>query len=356
MHSNHARNMLRRYGNLFLAVSGIAAIAAVIAGFAPSTPQAAADGAAPVVRVGYFPNLTHGPALAGVSQGFLQRALDGRATLDVRVVNAGPEAMEALLAGELDLAYVGPSPAINTFLKTEGRVVRIVAGAASGGASLVFRAGVEGSGVGDLARRRVAVPQLGNTQDVSLRRSLRQAGLAPKGKGGDVEVLPVRNPDILALFLRKELDAAWVPEPWATRLLHEAGARRVVDERELWPGGAFTTTVVVARKAFLDARPDLVEAFLRGHRDAVEWLLANPVEGRAAVNSELVRLTGKALPAAVLEESWTRLSFTLDPDPGNLRALADAAREAGYLRGPSADLDALFARDLLDRVLSANGS
>jgi len=256
-------------------------------------------------------------------------------------VNAGPEAMEALLAGEVDVAYVGPSPAVNTYLKSGGKALRILAGACSGGASLIARGDLDIRSVHDLDHRRVAVPQLGGTQDVSLRRFLDLNDLTTQDRGGTVSVIPIKNPDILALFLQKQIDAAWVPEPWASRLKKDAGAKTVVDERALWPNKAFTTTVIVARTAFLNRHPDAVEAILRAHLTSVAWLNANQGKAEDVVNSELKRLTGKALSKGVLREAWSRLKFTDDPNRSNILVMADSAKRAGYLKG-NVDLTGAF--------------
>ncbi|WP_025227017.1 ABC transporter substrate-binding protein [Fimbriimonas ginsengisoli] len=301
--------------------------------------SAARKGAYPL-RVAYFPNLTHAPALVGVAKGFFQKDLPDY-DVSTRVVNAGPEAMEALLAGEVDVAYVGPSPATNTFLKTNGQSLTIVAGACSGGASLVARADLPISSVRDLDGHSVAVPQLGGTQDVSCRHFLLQSGLESKEHGGTVSIIPAKNPDILTLFRRKQIDAAWVPEPWASRLRSETGAKTVVDERSLWPNRRFTTTVVVVRRAFADAHPDAVQAFVSSHERTVSWIQGHPAEAQSTVNGELKRLTGKLLGNLVLKEAWGKLDFTTDPNLTSIQALASAAYQAGYLKAAPGTLPGL---------------
>src|SRR5947207_5635860 len=258
-----------RWKALALPAAGVALLAGLAFGFGGAGKQRPA-GAGPRLRLAYFPNLTHAPAVAGVGRGDFQKALGHTASIDAKVFNAGPEEMEALLAGEVDLGYVGPSPALNTYVKSGGRALRILAGACSGGASLVARAGAEVNGIRDLDGKRVADPQLGGTQDVSLRRSLAANGLRPREKGGTVQILPVKNPDALALFLSKQIDAAWVPEPWATRLVHEARGRRIIDERDLWPEHRFSTTVLVARAAFLKDHAREVNALLRAHLAGID--------------------------------------------------------------------------------------
>ncbi len=310
------------------------------------------DGGEPAARAGqvplrlaYFPNLTHAAALVGVGGGRYAKDLPNVA-ISSKVVNAGPEAMEALLAGEVDMAFVGPSPAINTFIKTKGRAVRIVAGACDGGASLVARADVPIASVRDLAGHTVAVPQLGGTQDVSLRHFLAVNGLAPRDKGGTVAVMPMANADILTQFKRGGVDAAWVPEPWASRLREEGGGRTAVDERTLWPGGRFTTTVLVARRGFMDRYPNVVRDFVRAHATTVAWMNAHPKEAQSIANAELKKLSGKPLKESVLREAWSHLAFTTDPGASSIQAFAEAARDAGYLKADRLDLGALISEPL----------
>lgn len=328
----------------------ILAIGAFGFGCGKSSTGLAADGK-PAVRLAYFPNVTHAPGIVGVARGDFQKALGSKATLETKVVNAGPEAMEALLANEIDLSYVGPSPAINTYIKSHGKALRLLAGACSGGAALVARDGVNIASIKDLDGKRLAVPQLGGTQDVSCRHFLAVNGLKPADQpGGTVEIQFIKNPDILALFVQKQLDAAWVPEPWAARLVTDTKARIVVDERDLWPGKKFTTTVLVARKAFLDEHPEQVEAILKAHLDVTNWLQKNPDEGQKTVNAELKRLTGKALAPDVLKAAWERVQFTDDPDRPSIEAFVQAAENAGYLKEKGADVAGLFDFTLLDKI------
>ncbi|HLV79613.1 MAG TPA: ABC transporter substrate-binding protein [Chthonomonadaceae bacterium] len=344
------RHRIAKWAILALSLAGLTNLAA---GCTPSGSAHNASGK-PVLRLAYFPNVTHAPALAGVARGDFQQALGDKAALETRVVNAGPEAMEALLANAIDVSYVGPSPAINTYLKSQGRVLRLLAGACSGGASLVASADTPIHSIKDLDGKSVAVPQFGGTQDVSCRHFLAASGLRPKDKGGSVDLQEIKNPDILALFKQKQLDAAWVPEPWAARLIADAGARRVVDERDLWPGKAFTTTVIVVRKSFLDEHPDLVEAFLKAHLQETAWLQKHPEEGQTVVNAELKRLTGKALKPEVLKDAWSRVQFTDDPNRPSVEAFLQAAEEAGYLRDKGTSIAGLFDFSLLDKARLAS--
>ena len=306
-----------------------------------SAGQAALPGA-PVLHLAYFPNVTHAPGIVGVANGSFQKAVGNSVVVKPYVFNAGPEEMEALLAGQVDIGYVGPGPATNAFAKSQGRALVIIAGACDNGASLVAASGARISTVKDLDGKRVAVPQVGGTQDISLRHFLSQQGLKTEEKGGTVKVLGVKNPDILTLFKKGDLDAAWVPEPWASRLVEEAHARVVVDEKDLWPAKRFSTTVVVARKDYLEKHPQQVAAFLQAHAEVVSWLKTHPEDGQKLVNSELKRLTGKQLSAKVLKDAWGHVDFVSEPNRESIDAQAKAAVDAGYL-SPGASLDGLVA-------------
>jgi NitT/TauT family transport system substrate-binding protein len=284
------------------------------------------------VNLGYFANVTHSPALIGVADGEFQKAFGASADLNPKVMGAGPEAMEALLAGDIDIAYVGPSPAINTYIKTGGKALRIVAGACEGGASLVATRASGIHSVKDLAGKRIAVPQIGNTQDVSLRHFLKLASLTSKEAGGDVDIIPAANADTLNLFRQRAIDAAWLPEPWATRLVSEVGAVRVLDERTLWPGGSFASAVIVVRTAFADAHPDLVSALVNANSQVIAWMAKNPARTHVLVNNALYDLSAKHNPHQVPEDAWQYLRFSSELRLGELVAAAEAARDSGYLK------------------------
>jgi NitT/TauT family transport system substrate-binding protein len=322
---------------------------------ATTAPTAAAELAPATVRLAYFPNLTHAPALVGTAKGSFQEALGPNITLDLKTFNAGPALIEALFAGEIDIGYIGPNPAINGYVKSKGEALRIIAGATSGGAAFVVRPEAGIKGPADLAGKKLATPQLGNTQDVALRYVVKEAGLKTADDGGDVSILPTQNPDILTLFQKGEIDGAWVPEPWATRLVQEAGGTILIDERTEWPDGKFVTTHVIVSKKFLDERPDLVEAFLRGHVDAVEYVNANPEEALSLVNQEIERITTKPLPQEVLDQASKTLEFTYDPLASSLFTSADHAFELGFLGDSKPDLSEIYALDPLNKVLAEKG-
>src|SRR5215470_3778361 len=208
------------------------------------------------VRAGAFPNITHPQAMVGKANGAFEKAMGSNVKLEWKSFNAGPSAIEALFAGAIDMTYVGPNPTISGYVRSQGEALRVVAGSASGGAALVVRADSGITKPEDFHGKRIASPQQGNTQDVALRAWLKSKGFKTRDKGGDVEVVPIANPDQLTLFVKKELDAAWAPEPWASRLVHEAGGRIFLDERTLWPNGQFLTTELVVSTKFLQAHPE----------------------------------------------------------------------------------------------------
>jgi NitT/TauT family transport system substrate-binding protein len=306
------------------------------------------------MRVGYFPNITHSQALIGIARGDFQQALGPNVTLDVKTFNAGPSVIEAMFAGQLDLAYIGPNPAINGYVKSGGQALRIVAGATSAGAAFVVRPGAGITKPEDLAGKTLATPQLGNTQDVALRAYLAEHGLKPTENGGDVRVVPTENSQILDLFRQGQIDGAWVPEPWASRLIVEGGGQLFLDERDLWPNGDFVTAHIIVSTDFLKAHPDLVEDWLRAHVAITQWEAENPAEAKQICNAEIERLTGKALKAEVLDQAWTRLRITYDPISSSLIKSAQSAYEAGFLTDKP-DLSGIYDLTLLNKVLAEQG-
>jgi NitT/TauT family transport system substrate-binding protein len=301
------------------------------------------------LRVGFFANVTHGQALMGKQTGAFEKKV-GR-SIDWKVFNAGPTAMEALIAGALDIAYVGPNPAVNAYFRSKGKALRIVAGAASGGAGLVVRSDAGIKSAADLKGRRVASPEFGNTQDVALRSWLKGKGLTP---GKDVQVLPTKNPDILMLFRQKQVDAAWVPEPWLSRLLEEAGGTLLLDERGLWPRGEFSTAVVVVRADFLAKNRELVKRFLAAHVELTEWAKKEPAKARAALNAEYGAITRKPMPDKLLEGVFKRLSLSHEPLSATVVLSAAHASSLGFLPPQARDEKAVrqaFDLSILNEIL-----
>lgn len=304
-----------------------------------------------VVRVGFFPNITHAQALVGRAQGSFDRALGPTVHIDWKAFNAGPSAIEALFSNAIDLAYIGPSPTINGYSQSHGEALRVIAGASSGGASLVVRSGANISKAQDFHGKRIATPQLGNTQDVALRSWLHANGLNTVDKGGDVQVIPTDNPNQLPLFLSGRLDAAWAPEPWATRLVHDAHATVFLDERKLWPDGKFVAAHLIVSTSFLRSHPDLVKKWLRAHVEVTEWINAHPDEARTTLNEQIQKLTGKTLPAVELNEAFGHLTITYDPLRASLLTSAQHSFDAGFVRR-TPDLSNLYDLTLLNQVLT----
>lgn len=305
------------------------------------------DGTGPL-RLGFFPNLTHAQALVGNAEGTFAKALGGK--VDVKQFNAGPSAMEALLAGSLDASYVGSGPAITAYIRSGGEL-KIIAGSASGGAVLVTRQGVEN--VEQLKGQRLATPQLGNTQDVAARTWVKQRGekvLDRPGPDG-VAVTPLANSDILGLFQRGDLAAAWVPEPWGARLLAEADGKLFLDERTLWPGGRFPTTVLVVSKKALETRREEVKQLLRAHLELTARARRDQAAFAREANQAFAKITGKPLPDPVLQDAFSRIDLDADPLEEQLAAAAAAARDLGFI--PSGDVSGIVDRSLLQELEGA---
>jgi NitT/TauT family transport system substrate-binding protein len=330
---------------LVLAACGGSSAAAGSAG-SPSSGSATA----PELRLGYFANLTHAAALIGVQRGDFTQQL-GSTKLATQVFNAGPDAVEALFAGALDAAYIGPSPTINAYGQSNGDAIRIIAGAASGGAELVVRDGIDKPG--DLEGRKLATPQLGNTQDVALRTWLTSQGLKNSVTGGgDVTVAPTANSDVLNLFQGGKIDGAWVPEPYASRLVLQGKGHVLVDEKDLWPAGRFVTTHLVVRTEFLDKYPGTVAALLRGHVAAVQYAEKDPAGAKEAVNAGLVAAGSKALDKATIDRAWSEMTVTYDPIASTLKKSAANGVRAGTV-AQAVDLEGIYDLAPLNEILAS---
>lgn len=307
-----------------------------------------------VIRIGYFPNVNHAQAVIGLGRGDYHEALDG---IEVRtqLFNAGPSVTEALLASQIDVAYVGPNPAINGYMKSDGNVLRVISGASSGGAVFVVRNDAGIQSVSDFAGKKFSSPQLGNTQDVALRTYLLENGYETKENGGTVEILPAKTADIVTLMLKKDIHGAWVPEPWGAKLVKETNARIFVDERTLWPDGEFASALVVARTAYLESNPDTIKKFINAHIEETEWINQNQKAAIEVFNQELAKLTGKTIPEDELVEGLSRMELTYNPVKESLFQSAEDAREIGFLESSGPDLRDIFDLDILDEILLETG-
>ena len=307
------------------------------------------------VRIGYFPNINHAQAVIGLGRGDFQKALGDNVEVKTQIFNAGPAAMEGLFANQIDITYIGPGPAINGYVRSDGQALRIISGSASGGAVFVVRNDSGINSAQDLANKKFATPELGNTQDVALRNYLLENGYNTREKGGNVEVLTVKNPDIVTLFLTKQIDGAWVPEPWGERLAKEGGGKILIDERDLWPPeGKFVTTHIIVRTDYLENNPDVVKKLLEAHINETNWINSNKTAAIQAFNVELEKLTGQRISEDVLNASLSRMDFTYDPIRLSLFQDATDAYNLGFLP-ENPDLSGIYDLTILDQVLQERG-
>lgn len=317
---------------LLLGLPG-AFLAALLAGCGPRESA----GGKVVLRVGHFPNVTHAQALVahalsergkkGEAKGWFEERLGPDVEIQWFVYNAGPSAMEAIFARSIDLAYVGPNPALNAHIKSRGAEVRVIAGSAVGGAALVVQGDGSIKTPADLRGRRVATPQLGNTQDVACRAWLRSHGFEVTQTGGDVLVVPTENPEQLSLFKTGDVDAVWTVEPWVSRLVMEGGGKVFLEENDA------VTTILVARAGFLEGHRELVRKFAAAHAELTEHIRRDPGEAKRIVAGELERETTRAIPPDLLSMAWERLRFSSEVQREALEKFVAAARSVGFLRG-----------------------
>ncbi|WP_163547005.1 ABC transporter substrate-binding protein [Candidatus Frankia nodulisporulans] len=305
------------------------------------------------LRLGYFPNLTHAPALYGVEKGIFTKDLGSGVTLKPATFNSGTQEGEAILSGAIDAGYIGPNPAVNSFIKSNGDAIRIISGVTSGGASLVVRPEI--ASVADLKGKTIATPGLANTQDVALRYFLKKNGLKTDTQGGgDVSIKPQDNSLTVDAFQNKAIDGAWVPEPTASRLV-AAGGKVLVNEADQWPetNGKFVTTLLIVRTDYLKKNPEIVRRLVTANVESINGLNADLAAGATVANTALSKLTGKPLPDKVLASAWKSLTFTPDPIAKSLLLSAQHQEELGLLKG--AKLDGIFDLTTLNDVLTKQG-
>jgi NitT/TauT family transport system substrate-binding protein len=317
---------------------------------APAAAEAAEPGGR--LRLGYFANVTHAPAVIGEEAGIFAEHLGDDVSIEYVYFRSGTEAIESLFSGGIDASFIGPNPAINGFAQSEGDALRIVAGSTSGGAALVVREGIETAA--DLEGTTLATPSLGNTQDVALRAWLSDQGLeADTTGGGEVSIRPQENADTLTTFQDGNIDGAWVPEPWATRLVLEGGGHVLVDERDLWPDGEFVTTHLIVAPDYLTEHPAVVRGLLEGLLEAIDVASGDPAEAQRLTNAGIERITSKALPAETIAGAWETLSFTPDPITASLVQSAENAVEVGLL--DPFELDGIYDLTILNELLAERG-
>ncbi len=336
-------------------ISATLIVIGLIAGLSISNQAYSQGTEKKVLRLGFFPNINHAQAVIGVGNGTFQKSLGDNIEIKRFIFNAGPSAIEALFAKQIDATYVGPNPAINGYIVSGGKDVRIVAGASSGGAVFVVRNDSGIQSPKDFAGKKFASPQLGNTQDVALRKYLLDNGYQTKEHGGNVEVVPAKNADILTLLLKKQVDGAWVPEPWGERFIKEANSRLFLDERDLWPDGKFVTANILVRTDYLQNNPDVIKKLLASHVDETQWINTHQEEAIKQFNIELKKLTGQTIPEDVLKQSLPRLELTWDPIISSLIKSANDAFDIGFLGKTRPDLSGIYDLKLLNEVLKDKG-
>lgn len=300
------------------------------------------------LRLGFFPNITHGQALFGRGTGEYERALGIK--IKWTAFNAGPTAIESLFVDAIDATYIGPGPTVNGYIKSRGEEFVIVAGAASGGAGMVVQ---KDSGIKterDFNGKVIATPQLGNTQDIAARSWFLEKGYKFREKGGKLSIVPLTNPDQLTMFKKKQIAGAWTIEPWLSRLELEAGGQIFLEEKGIWPDGKYVTTHLVVTRAYLQRRPEIVKKLLAAHVAVTKRLQNDPAEAAKVLNEQLKEETGKALNEETIRRALSRVEFTWDPAPASLYKGAEGAHRIGYLRAPP-KLDGIFSLKLLNQVL-----
>jgi NitT/TauT family transport system substrate-binding protein len=338
-------------GSILGLVFGIGAVSISVAGASAPTKNDANE-----LRLGYFDNVTQAPALVALEGGILEKKLGSKVALKTSIFNAGPAEVTALLSDSLDAGYIGPGPTTTAYLQSDGDV-QVISGAASGGAYLVVSKDIKK--VSDLKGKTIASPQLGNTQDIALRSFLKKKGFETDlAGGGDVSIRPQDNATTVTTFESGDIDGAWVPEPFATRLVTEGGGHILVDESDLWPGGKYVTTDLIVRKDFLNDNPDIVQHLLEANVEAIDLINSEPAKAQELVGTRIESDTGKSLAADLIAASFKNIEFTADPVASSLLAGSKTVADLGLPNAKAltkADLKRLYNLKLLNKVLKANG-
>jgi NitT/TauT family transport system substrate-binding protein len=294
------------------------------------------------IRIAYFSNIGHVIPIVGIENHFFENSIGNKTQIKTRVFDSGPQAIESLFANSIDVAYVGPGPAINGFLNSNNHNVKILAGAASGGASFIVHPNSEINSASDFAGKKIAAPQIGNTQDVSLRYYLSENGLKPAEKGGSVIVYNISNPDIYTLFVKGDIDGAWVAEPWATILETELDGKRLFHEEELWPNNEFASVLLIANVNYVEKNPEIISNLLASHYETVLWINQHPVETRIVFNDFLNSHLGQSLSDDVVDIALSNIVITGDPLSDSIHSFAEKADMLGYLGRNGYNLSEIF--------------
>ena len=331
---------------LGMAVSGIVVIVAIaitITSFSDSD-QINQD----KIRVAFFPSIGHIIPIVGLEEKIFEKGIGEEKQIETKLFDSGPQVIESIFSGSIDIAYVGPGPIINGFLKSDGKDIKILSGAASGGASFIIQPNSGLESLENFDGKRIASPQISNSQDVSLRYYLESHGLKSVEKGGTVFVLNISNPDIYTLFAKGDIDGAWVPEPWATILVQELDGIRLFNEEKLWPNEEFASVLLIVRTEYLENNPETVQKWVESHEKTVTWINSNPNKSKSLFSNFLVDYMGKSLPTKIIDESFSNISITSDPIKNSVIIFAERADSLGYLGRSGYNLDGIFYNAVLN--------
>ena len=298
------------------------------------------------IRVAFFPSITHVVPIVGIENDIFQENLTQQKIIEPKIFDSGPQVIESLFSNSIDLAYVGPGPIINGFLKSDGRDLKILAGAANGGASFIIQKNSGLDSIDNFHGKRIASPQISNTQDVSLRHYLSTNGLNPVEKGGTVFVLNISNPDIYTLFAKGEIDGAWIPEPWATILVEELDGIRLFNENQFWPEKQFSSVLLIGRTDFIDNNPEIVRKWIESNDKTVQWINSNPDKAKMIYNHFMQDYMGKTFSKKIIDESFSNLEITSIPIENSVITFAERADLLGYLGRSGYSLDGLFYNEM----------
>lgn len=294
------------------------------------------------IRIAFFPNIGHLIPIVGSEKGMFSNSFDDQTVIETHLFDSGPQVIESMFAKSIDLAYVGPGPAINGFVQSEKNDLKILAGAASGGASFIVHPNSKINSINDVSGKRIAAPPIGNSQDVSLRTYLSENNLKPVEKGGSVVVLNTANPEIFTLFAKGDIDAAWVPESWATILIQELNGTRLFYEEDLWPNKQFASVLLIGRADFIESHPQIIQAWIVSHKDTVTWINNNPEDSKLIFQQFIKKTLGRSLPEKIINDSFSNIEITSDPIADSVYTFAQRADALGYLGRHGYDLDGLF--------------
>ena len=331
---------------LGMAVSGIVVIVAIaitITSFSDSD-QINQD----KIRVAFFPSIGHIIPIVGLEEKIFEKGIGEEKQIETKLFDSGPQVIESIFSGSIDVAYVGPGPIINGFLKSDGKDIKILSGAASGGASFIIQPNSGLESLENFDGKRIASPQISNSQDVSLRYYLESHGLKSVEKGGTVFVLNISNPDIYTLFAKGDIDGAWVPEPWATILVQELDGIRLFNEEKLWPNEEFASVLLIVRTEYLENNPETVQKWVESHEKTVTWINSNPDESKSLFSNFLIDYMGKSLPTKIIDESFSNITITSDPIKNSVIIFAERADSLGYLGRDGYNLDGIFYNAVLN--------